>query len=198
MLLLLLVVNPYMFGYSDPREADTLVLMVFLTSAFIPIIAVALMKALGWVKTMQMSDRYERIGPYIVTGILYLSLYMHIVKSNAFPGAFRVCTLGTIFALFAAFFVNNFMKISIHAVAMGGLVSLAILIKLFYGTDYFELPLFGERLSINSMYLLFTIIGIAGVVCTARMLLKQHVIREIYLGFAIGFICQLISYRILL
>lgn len=198
MLLILLVTNPYMFGYSSPAEADTLILMVFLTSAFIPIIATILLRALGWVRTFYMSDKNERIGPYIITGVLYLSLYMHMVKSNAFPEAFRACTLGVLIALFFAFFVNNFYKISVHAVAMGGLVSMVVLTRLFYSSSDFTVTSGTTEITISTMYLVYAMIIFAGLVCTSRLFLKEHTPRDIYAGFSAGFISQLIGYLIVI
>ena len=195
MLWILLVTNPYMFGYSKSSEADVLVLMVFLTSAFIPLVAVGLMKGLGWIESLQMADKQERIGPYIVTGILYLSLYMHLVKSNAFPRAFHVATLGAIIALFVAFFVNNFQKISIHALAMGGIVSMTVLCKRYYSGEVFSVTVPGlGSLQLSTMIMLYAVILIAGLVCTSRLILKRHSVREVYAGFIVGFFAQLVAY----
>ena len=96
----MLVVNPYMFGYREIGEADTLILMVFLTSVLIPLIAILVMKGIGWVHTLQMSDRHERIGPYLVTSVLYLSLYLHLLKTRAFPPFILIITLGSVISLF--------------------------------------------------------------------------------------------------
>ena len=199
MLLMLLIVNPYMFGFSAIREADMLLIMVFMPTAFIPLVAVLVMKGLGLVRSLQLEDKQERIGPYIVTGIMYLALYMQFVKANNAPQAVMVCTLGATIALFMAFFVNNFRKVSMHAVAMGGIVSMMILTKLFYSPDVFTLtlPLIG-RMQLDSMLMLYSVILIAGAVCTARLLLRRHDLPEVYGGFLIGFFAQLIAYLVLI
>ena len=198
MLWILLMVNPYMFGFSTIGEADLLFIMVFMPTAFIPLVAVIVMKGLGLVSSLQLPNKQERIGPYIVAGVMYLALYMQFVKANNAPQALMVCTLGATIALFTAFFINNFRKISMHAVAMGGIVSMTILTKRFYSPDVFHmtLPVAGT-LQLNTIIMLYAVILVAGVVCTARVFLDRHDLPEIYGGFIVGFFTQLIAYLVL-
>jgi len=199
MLLLMLVVNPYMFGYNHLAEADNLIVMVFLTSALIPLIAILVMKGIGWVRSLQMSDRHERIGPYIVTAVLYLTLYLHLSKARVFPELLLVATLGTVFALFAGFFVNNFRKVSMHATAAGGLLGQTGLLYSRFSTDQFILPLPGmSELQVPTLYLLYGVILLAGGICTARLIGKKHAPDEIYMGLVLGVVCMVIAKVILL
>lgn len=194
MLLMLLVVNPFMFGYTHPTEADALILMVFLTSGLIPLIAILVMRAIGWVHSLEMPDRHERIGPYIVTGVLYLTLYLHLVKAKAFPEPLLICTLGTVIALFSGFIINNFGKISMHATAAGGLLSLTTLIVLYYSTDQFILPVpWMHDLEVPVKYLLYSVIILVGCICSARLISKKHSPPEVYAGFIVGFVSMWIA-----
>lgn len=194
MLLMMLVVNPYMFGYTRPVEADSLILMVFLTSALIPFIAILVMRGIGWVQSLQMTDRHERIGPYIVTGVLYLTLYLHLVKAKAFPDPLLISTLGTVIALFAGFVINNFGKISMHGTAAGGLLTLTIVLFSRFSTDQFVLPVpWGHDLVVSSVYLLYAVLLVCGLMCTARLVARKHTPIEVYTGFFVGFCSMWIS-----
>jgi len=97
--------------------------------------------------------------------------------------------------LFGAFFANNFYKISLHAAASGAVVSMVILTLIYYSGDTFLLRWnelnFGEMSSVSVLYIS---IILAGVICTARMYLKEHVISEIYSGLVLGFFAPLIAY----
>jgi hypothetical protein len=194
MLLLLLVANPYMFGYSHVAEADTLILMVFLTSALIPLIAIFVMKGIGWVHSLQMTDRHERIGPYIVTAVLYLTLYLHLSRARVFPDALLIATLGSVIALFAGFFANNFRKVSMHATAAGGLLGLTGVLYSRFSTDQFILPIpaFAD-MQIPTVYLLYGVILIVGAICTARLISKNHIPAEVYLGLFIGLLSMVVA-----
>ena len=100
MVLVLLWTNPFSFGFRHVAEADTLLLIVVMTTITLPAIAVIMMKMLGWIPTFSMETRHERIGPYIVAGILYLTLYLHVSKAE-FPTSLRVATLGVLIVLWA-------------------------------------------------------------------------------------------------
>ena len=197
MVLVLLWTNPFSFGFRHVAEADTLLLIVIMTTITLPAIAVIMMKMLGWIQTFRMETRHERIGPYIVSGILYLTLYLHVSKAE-FPVSIRVATLGVLIALWICFFLNNFFKVSAHAAGMGGLVAIVTLTKLKFGYDEAQIGIpGGVNLVIPIDYLLYGAIILAGIVCTSRLFLKEHDSREVYTGFIIGLLGIIFAYFIL-
>lgn len=197
MTLVLLWTNPFSFGYRHVGEADTLLIIVVMTTITLPAIAVLMMKMLGWIDTFRMETRHERIGPYIVAGILYLTLYLHVSKAD-FPTSIRVATLGVLIGLWACFLINNFMKVSAHAAGMGGLVVLVALTKLKFGYDEAQIGFPGGlNLILSIDYLLYGVIILAGIVCTSRLLLKAHESKEVYLGLMMGILGMVSSYLIL-
>ncbi|MGB4847523.1 MAG: hypothetical protein WBP41_06360 [Saprospiraceae bacterium] len=197
MTLVLLWTNPFSFGYRHVAEADTLLIIVVMTTITLPAIAVLMMKMLGWIDTFRMETRQERIGPYIVAGILYLTLYLHVSKAD-FPTSIRVATLGVLIGLWACFLINNFMKVSAHAAGMGGLVALVALTKLKFGYDEAQIGFpCGVNLILSIDYLLYGVIILAGIVCTSRLLLKAHESKEVYLGLIMGIMGMTMAYLIL-
>lgn len=194
-LVLMLICNPYAFGMSSIKDGDDLILIIFLSSVLIPFVAVIMTYFLGWIESFEHMSRQERIAPLIVTIVMYVSLYYYISKSNVFPLFFQTSTLGMVIGLFIAFFLNNFTKISLHAVGMGGLVSVTILMMLHFAYQVVEinLPFFGE-LVISKYTILYLILILAGLVCTARLILKAHRLPDIYGGFLVGFFAQLIAF----
>ncbi len=198
MLMILLVVNPYAFGYRQATDGDIILFIVFLSSCIIPLISVAVSYGLGWVQSIQMPTREERIAPLLISVVMYVSLYMHVAKANVFPMAFKVCVLGVVIALFLSFFLTIMTKISLHGVGAGGLVSMVILTVMFYAYDHFDLVLPGlGAFSFDREFLLYGSILLAGLICSARLFLKAHRIQDVYGGFIVGFFSQLIAYIIL-
>lgn len=196
--LLLLWTNPFSFGWRHVSEAGTLMIIIVMTTITLPAIAVLMMKMLGWVSSFSLEDQHERIGPYLVAGIMYLSLYLHLTKAESFPVSLRIAVLGTLIGLWTCFFINNFTKVSVHAAGMGGLVAMVILIKLTFGYDEAQIGLFGgANLVVPVDILLYGSIVLAGIVGTSRLILKAHVIKEVYLGFAVGLVSITASYFIL-
>ena len=104
-LLILLAVNPYAFGVRamTDRNAMLLLINVFSTSFLLPGFGVALMTPLGLIQNMQMPDKMERIGPYIITGVFYLWLFKNLSAAGSqYPALFSTCVLGATIGLFLA------------------------------------------------------------------------------------------------
>ena len=152
--------------------------------------------AFGWRHVAE--AQHERIGPYIVAGIMYLSLYLHLTRAESFPVSLRIAVLGTLMGLWTCFFINNFTKVSVHAAGMGGLVAMVALTKLSFGYDQAQIGLVGgANLVVPVDGLLYGSIIVSGAVCTSRLILKAHVIKEVYLGFLVGVVSIAVAYFIL-
>ena len=123
-----LAVDPYSFGVHSLDAQVPFLLMIFFTTAVIPIIAVLMMKFLGLVQSFELSDSKERIGPYIITGIFYIWLTVNLINNAEVPRLYVVFILGSAIGLFMAFFINNFIKISAHGVGMGGALGFFLLL----------------------------------------------------------------------
>jgi membrane-associated phospholipid phosphatase len=198
MLILLLLVNPYLFGVNSVKESGAFILRVFFTTSFLPAFAIFLMLKLGFIHTLEMRDKQERIAPFIATGVFYLWVFRSVLEDSNIPTAFLIAVLGTTIGLFICFLISLFFKISLHATGMGGLMGMVLIIMWLYSHGSFtvNLPVWGwSEVSIN--LLLMVCIILAGLVGTARLLLKAHTPREIYSGFIIGLFCQYIALKIL-
>jgi len=105
------------------------------------------------------------------------------------PIAFQSAILGTIIALFTAFILNIFSKISLHTVGMGSLVGMILVTILLFNYSSFQ---FGNTM--YSMYgLLFIAITLAGLVGSARIILENPTPKDLYGGYLVGFATQLIA-----
>ncbi|HMR42295.1 MAG TPA: hypothetical protein PKC40_00610 [Saprospiraceae bacterium] len=197
MLLLLLLINPYLFGVNRMADQGRLIMMVFFSTVFIPIVSISMMKTLGFVSSWEMEDRMDRIIPYISTAVWYLAIYYFLLKSPDVPTAYKTFMLGGIIALFAAFFFNNFTKVSIHTTGMGGLLGMVIITMTFFRQKSFliETSLTGP-LRIEMFYLLMFTILMAGVVGTSRLLLNAHRPRDLWGGYFIGLAAQFVALQI--
>lgn len=196
---LLMVINPYLFSIQDSKSKGIILLSVFFLSVFFPLFGILMLKLVGLTKSMQMNDREERIGPLIITSIFYLWLFVNIRNNPGIPEAFNAFTLGATIGIFIAFFINNFSKISLHGVGVGGLLAGIFMIRFLFSYEEILLNLgpLGTFL-INVDILLMASILIAGMVCTARLYLNAHKESDLYGGFVVGIFSQLIAYIIIL
>ena len=188
---LLMVVNPYSFGFSQIGEGRSglLIIYVFLQATLIPGIAISMMKTLGLVPNLDMGDRTSRIGPFIAVGVLYLWLYISFNRLPDVPLVFKSAILGAVIALFTAFVLNIFSKISLHTIGMGSLIGMIMVAMLVFSYNNFQ---FGKVT--YSMYsLLFVVIALAGLVGSARVILENPSPKDLYGGYLVGFSTQLIA-----
>ncbi|MBK8490119.1 MAG: hypothetical protein IPL49_04215 [Saprospirales bacterium] len=199
MTVLLLIIQPFWFGVHQVSDKIPLLLAVFFSSFVIPGIAVLMMRFLGLVESMELRDKKERIGPYIVTAIFYLWLYINFRNDPSMPPPFSSFVLGTVIGLFLAFFINIFSKISAHAVGMGGLLGMVIILLGMGSFDPVFIPL-GTWGSIQTTLgtLLLVFILIAGLVGTSRLLLKAHEAMDLYGGYMVGLAAQFLAFRLLM
>lgn len=190
-LVLLMLVNPYQFGVPSMLEQIPLVLLVFFSTFAIPAFGVLMMRLLGFVKTMQLEEPTERIGPYILTGVFYLWLFVNFLNNNQIPIIYTSFMLGATIGLFIAFFINNFSKISAHAVGMGGITAFLLILMFVYRYDSINIA----QGSFPLKYVLLLLILLVGMVGSSRLILKAHSLQDLYGGFLVGLAAQFIALR---
>ena len=211
MLVLLFLVNPYLFGVNSigDKAAKLLVIQVFLYTFFIPAVTLVMFRAVGFVKTIELKDRQDRIGPYILTGIFYLWLFYNLLNSTEvntgqlnfvlqIPTAYTSFVLGGTIGLFIAFFINNFSKISAHAVGMGGLLGMVVITMLLFSYESFMINstiLGAFQVSMTAVFILT--IFLSGLVGTSRLILQAHEPMDLFGGYLVGFASQFIALRLL-
>ena len=195
---ILLVINPYLFSLHNPRSTGTLLMSVFMLTVIMPGLSVILMKAMGFVESIHLKERSERIIPLVITGGFYLWLFINVYNNTTIPLAFSMFVLGTTIGLFLTFFLSLFTKVSLHTTGVGGLLMGILLIKNYFSYDSFSLDLgnFGAYM-VNTDVLIFVVIFFAGLVGTSRLLLKAHKMNEVILGYIIGVFSQLVAYSFL-
>ena len=81
-----------------------------------------------------------------------------------------------------ALVLNNFSKVSMHAMGMGGMIGLMLAV-IFSGQAFAVWPM--------ALAILFT-----GLVCSARLIVSDHTKEDIILGLLVGIITQLFAWWI--
>ena len=194
MLFVLMVVNPYLFSSSDEKASGLIVISVVIISVFFPLLSIALMRMLGLIDGFEMEDSKERVGPLVATIMFYLWLYLNIKTNSLIPTALSFFVLGTIISLFIGFFINNFTKVSLHTIGLGGFLTALIIDRFNYFYDNFILSTpFGKIIVGSDLLIIFAIL-IAGLVGTARMSKAAHTPKQLYGGYAVGILSQIIAF----
>lgn len=193
-LLLLLAVNPYLFGVNTPLERLPLLLIVFGSSFLMPGLVIVMMRGLDIIPDITMPERDDRTLPLIAVGALYMGLFAFCRKAPDVPVAYTALLLGCAMALFAAFFANLFTKISLHAVGMGGLIAAVLVTIQLFAYDQLTIDLPGGRhLEVSLMMVLLSTLWLAGLVGTVRLWLRAHELEDVIGGYVVGFVAMAVS-----
>ncbi len=194
-LLLLLLVNPYLFGVGNLLDHSLLILHVFSMTFLMPLLVVLMMRHLELVSSFHLPKREERIVPYIATSIFYLWVFLNLNNSSWIPKPYVAFMLGSVISLFSAFFLNNFTKISAHAIGMGGFIGFVVLglVTWHYEYFWFQWGSWGPWELRLSRVLVFVVL-LAGLVGSSRLLLKAHTHAQVAMGFLVGLATQYLAW----
>ncbi|MFN8285151.1 MAG: hypothetical protein U0V74_00260 [Chitinophagales bacterium] len=181
----ILLTNPNMFGYfGDDRVHGAWLILVFALTFVFPAVWLFMMRRLEMIDSYQLESAKDRIVPFIATATFYLwATWMFKPSPNMKipPNELIFYMLsGATISIFLGFFVNVFSKISLHSMGAGNFLGLM-------------LPII--RLSTLDLRMVFIgCIVLGGLIGTARLLLKAHEPREVYVGYFAGFTGQFVAF----
>ena len=171
-ILFLLYVHPIHFlGYTDQQKKIVLLQSIALFT-FFPLVTVALLKALGFISSIQLKEQKDRIIPLVASGIWYFWIWYVWKNLPGQPPITIHYALGVWLSSVAALMLNTKFKISLHAIALG--TTLGMLLWMVFHERLF----FGVWLSAALL--------ITGLVSSARLLVGEHRPAEVYWGLLTG------------
>ncbi len=171
-MLFLLYVHPIQFlGYSD-RARLLILLQSFSMFSFFPLVTVGLLKALGFISSIQLNEQKDRIIPLVASGIWYFWIWYVWKNMPGHPLVTIQYALGIWISSVAALMLNTRFKISLHALALG--VTLCLLVQMAVHENLY----YGTWLSVAIL--------ITGLVSSARLYLNSHRPWEVYWGLFVG------------
>ncbi len=178
--LFLMQVLPFEFvGISEWQLKMRLFSVAWLT-AFFPAFAVFLLWRLKLSDSIFLRTQKERIIPYVITMFFYWWMYYLSRNFTDQPIALKCFYLGIFVATAIGMTVNNFMKVSLHAMGIAGLTMAVILVSIFYPVN-------------NPVWVLLAIL-LTALVISARLVVSDHTRKELIVGLFIGVFTQVAAY----
>ncbi len=171
---------PYEFAGITEYQLKLRLFSIFWLTAFFPAFAVFLLWRLKFSDSIFLRTQKERIVPYIITMFFYWWMYYLSRNFTDQPAVLKFFYMGIFMATVFGLVLNNYFKISLHAMGVGGAMAAIILFAMHY-----QMPL-GVSISAATL--------IAGIVCTSRFLVSDHTNKEIYTGLFVGIGCQMAAY----
>ncbi|MCC7029045.1 MAG: hypothetical protein IT257_01985 [Chitinophagaceae bacterium] len=178
----LIYFSPTLFFGFTPKATLSLMVVVALNTILFPLLVVLLLWRLKFIDSIHMQGDKERYGPLIASMLFYFWVFWTVHKQFPVPALAESFLLGTFLTTAGVFMATIFYKISMHAAAWGGVLSFAILCT-FQHTQ-------------NALLLLIAAILLAGVAGAARLFLNAHTRQQLYSGYAVGFVMQLLAFFI--
>lgn len=180
----LIFVQPGILNGIDEKEEIMILIRVAYITIFYPALTVLLLKALGFAKSIFLKTQRERIIPYVATNIFYFWLFLVFKNQEQIPVILTSFVLGIFLASSLALIANSYFKISMHALGMGALAGIG-LVLIFSGFPYMLfLPL-------------MLIFLVTGIVCTSRLIVSNHAPFDIYAGLLFAIICQFVAFLVM-
>ena len=175
------LVSLWYFNYADifdPEKARLKLYLITILTAAIPLLLYLVLKVLKVVRSIHLSSPQERIVPLLIySGILVILLKsvfadgQHMLLYYFFLGVLIATMVATVLS------VTKY-KISLHMMAMGGMIGYAIALTLISGVN---------------LIVLIIILSIAsGLTASSRLFMKAHVGHELVFGFLLGTVSQLL------
>lgn len=180
----LIYVYPYSFAALQPEQKGLRFISLFIITCFFPAVTVFLLWRLKFAESIMLRTQKERIIPYVACIIYYWWAFYVSRTLPGSPGILTYFLLGLFLSVSVALMANNYFKISMHGLGVGGAVAYFILLSS-VSTEHI-----GQALA------LVTVLG--GMVCTARLIISDHHPMEVYSGVFVGAICQLVGFWVVM
>lgn len=175
----LLFVQPFLFVGYENKQKILVLAQATLMFTFFPLVSVALLRALKFISSIKLKERKDRIIPFIICNIWYFWIWYVWRNLPDMPREAIVFAMSVFLASSIGLLFNIYMKISMHAIAIG--TAIAFLCGLSFQYDIS----FGLYLSVAML--------IGGAVATSRLILNDHHPAEIYWGIAIGVLAVVLA-----
>jgi len=173
LLTLLILFNSDTFiAFSIADEMKTFIYFLFIAfTVVLPTMIFLWLIKRGVISSLDMPEASERKIPFLISIILYFALY-YLLRKLALPELVYLLLLGTILSIVVCFFITIIWKISIHMIAVGGVIGSLLALSIRLGAD-FILPIYVVTL-------------LSGFIGYARLKLYLHTPAQVYSGFLLG------------
>jgi hypothetical protein len=159
-----------------PTDSSKLWAITSLISTFtlaLPILGIVIMKRTGFIDSLSMEDRSDRVIPMFFTTICFVLPQIFFFEILRYSNEMIVLMYAmTLCVLFGAI-ITNWYKISAHAISMGGVLSLVC-----YAT-------FKSQDKIMLLPLIIALVS-SGALLSARLFLQIHTPMQVFWGLFLG------------
>ena len=171
----------FTFSYLNllPVAYRLLVLtIVYVFTILLPTFIIHLYRrAQGW-SLLELGQKRRRMVPYGISIICYIACLWTLDNMHIYHFVSSIVVAALLVQVICAI-VNVWWKISTHTAGIGGMAG--------------ALFVFAEYFAFNPVWWLCVVLFVAGILGTARIILRQHSLAQVVAGFLIGFVCAAVG-----
>jgi membrane-associated phospholipid phosphatase len=173
--LLFAVVFPLGLEPIPSQSHNVFLILIFIVTFVLPILNAAILKAFGMISSFTMEDRKERVFPFILVSLIYVCItYLLYWKSRIdVTDNFLKLMIIIDMLVVGATLITFFYKVSIHSLAMWGVIGILI-------------PLHKINDAGTLFYPAVVSVILAGIVMSSRLALGAHTLKEVLWGSVVG------------
>ncbi len=150
--------------------------IVYISTVVAPSLLIHLYRSYqGWT-LRELGKKERRLVPYIISILCYFGCFFYMEYRNT-PRVISIILVVALAIQMACAIINVWWKISTHTAAIGGVAG--------------SLVSYSIAFSFNPLWWLCLVLLLAGAVGTARMILRQHTLSQVVMGFIVGIACAL-------
>lgn len=174
----------FLFSYMNllPWEYRLMVLaQVYFFTILLPTFLIHLYRRVqGWTR-MELGHKRRRVIPYLLSIMCYLAC-LYVMESLQIYHFISSVVMGALVVQITCAIINIWWKISTHTAAVGGVAG--------------ALFAFAYEFGFNPLWWFCLILIVAGVLGSARMILRQHSLGQVVAGFCIGLLSAAMGIRL--
>lgn len=177
----------YMFGFSVMKQYPVdfklmiMKVVLFYTIA-LPMVLILLFRLGFKIEKRKFDTRHYRNIQYAISLLCYLVCYLRLYFNDVYPIIYTVI-IASIMVQVLCFIINMWWKVSVHMAGLGGWIGFVYI--------------FSVRFYFDPVPALCMVILITGVLGSCQLVLRQHNLAQVVVGFFTGLVCALTSYQLL-
>ncbi|HCA83552.1 MAG TPA: hypothetical protein DEP18_07165 [Flavobacteriales bacterium] len=174
--------DTYLAYHSSPEARRMLYIIVFILTVAMPGLSTYILVKNQMVSNITLPEKRDRTAPYLITAFYYALLYYLLRRIPHIPPPLLSMVLGAICTLVLSTIINFRFRLSAHTAGISGIIGIYAALS-------------GSAVLLPERWVICSLILLAGIIGTARLLLNAHRPHEIYLGAAVGFLSEYVFIR---
>ena len=148
--------------------------MAYFFTVLMPLALIRLYRHYQGLTPIELGQRERRMVPYFISILCYFACIWLMERIHIYHFIGSILMAALLIQMTCAL-VNVWWKISTHTAAIGGVAG--------------ALVSFAQIFNFNPLWWLCVAVVIAGMLGTARMILRQHTLLQVVVGFVLGLVC---------